>query len=156
MTVYPRIVPEGVSGLKKNKSKRLKSSSQKIKVSGHEQHDSALANTVSRMQADNKKENKRISPKELRKMVRRQKTLAFPNYSGQEIDELVNQSLPVLMKAYYTGTQFQEPSPTPELKAIWKERNTERRRIVAANRLRRKADQPLSRADREWIEKSLR
>lgn len=157
MTVEVRVIPEGVSGLRKNKGKttRKRESKPTIKVKGSENYFNEAAKTVTRMQRENAEEHKRLTDKEIRKLLRDQLLANHPNKSGQEIEELVNQTLPAVMRAYRGAPVLAKPEPSAEQKAIWATRETERRRIVRANRQRRKTDQPMSKADRAWVNRNF-
>ncbi len=158
MTVEVRVIPMGVSGIKKKAAKKTTKPNPVQAHPGEEgtlyptvDRNKAVGKVIKRMERENQLENKRLSDKQIRQLLRQQMIAGNPEKSSKEIDELVNQRLPKVMEAYRGAPALTPPEPTEELKAIWAARSTERRRVVKANRLRRKADQPMSKADRAWV-----
>jgi len=170
MTVEVRIIPQGVSGIPKKKSTTSKRKAAKqpnhpapVKrftkdaeyLPGGGRYDQAALSTATKMQADNKAEHQRLSNKQIRKLLRENLVIQHPNKSGKEIDALVDQVWPTVMAAYRGAPALKRPERSELESAVWTARNTERRRVVKANRLRRKADQPMSKADREWVNQNF-
>jgi hypothetical protein len=110
---------------------------------------------VDRMNAENKKENARVRPRTIRRWALRELQAGNPSASLDELEKLVDQLMPALM-AKYKGPQALKPEISEETKKVWAARKTERRRVVKANKLTRKMDQPLSSADRKWINKTAK
>jgi hypothetical protein len=167
MTVEVRVIPAGVSGLSKKKTQsqqkpkavrlnpketaKLKQKTKEKIVPIVGRYGEAVTRTVTRMQSENKAEHNRLTDREIHRQLRQQLSTAHPQKSGVEIDILVNQVLPTVMAAYRGPAAQPAPVRSAEEVAVWTARNTERRRVVKSNRLRRKADQPMSKADRAWV-----
>jgi hypothetical protein len=145
-----RVIPQGVSGVSKTIAKDK--SSERVGKAKPNYHRVA-ADTISRMQSDNAKEHKRIKPRALKKMMRESLLAGNPNISVAELDKLVDELLPVAMQAY-KGPAALKPEISPEVQAVRDARQTERKRIVKLNKLRRKMDQPMSKEDREWVSRN--
>lgn len=174
-----RVIPEGVSGLvKKPKTKTAskrpprptkrqwasmtKEEKEKVKKAAKAYADSrtktfisnatdyfgAASKRAKKMLNDNARENKRLGPKQIRKLVRDSLFRSNPHLSIEELEKLVDQNLPIVARAY-------EAAPIRELseeeQTIRDARIAERRRVVRANRQRRKVDQPMSKADEAWV-----
>jgi hypothetical protein len=113
----------------------------------HSNYHQMAGQTVSRMQAENRKENARIRPRTLRRMMMHQLQVGDPNASIDDLEKLVDQLLPSVM-ARYNGPPALVHEKTQTAGQVY---DVERRRIVKSNKLRRKMEQPLSRSDRKWI-----
>lgn len=114
----------------------------------------AVQGSVSRMAADNERENQKVRPKTIRNIMMAQLRAGDPSRPLSELEALVDKLLPIAMEKY-KGPEALKPEITPELQKIWATNKRRRREIVQANRLRRKEDQPMSKADRRWTEKQL-
>ena len=116
----------------------------KLRSSGME----VFAVNADSFERDSRKERQPISKAGVRKIVKELLTAQHPNKTGQELANLVDEMLPRVMQAY--GGPDALPPVTGTLASV--ARAVERKRVVKANRHRRRADKPLSRADREWME----
>jgi len=117
--------------------------------------DGILSKTISRMKSVNRKENARIRPRDVRKIIRRQLRTAHSELPVQDLEKLVEEIFPRAMQAY-KGVAVLKPEVSDETKIILDSRELERRRIVRANKQRRKSDQPLSSSDKKWISKTTK
>lgn len=156
--VEVRIIPEGVSGIKKSgktssKPRQRKEAANTISCKKSQTYHQAAKGAVSRMKKDNQAENKRITEKQMRALIRKNILLSGAKLTSAEIDNMVNEKLPTIWEAYRGAEPVKTPQrqPSAEERAVWDARRAERRRQVRANRVHRKADQPLSHATRDWI-----
>jgi hypothetical protein len=134
--------------------KRSKFSSSEGSCPTGKSYHKAVQGSISRMAADNDRENQKVRPKTVRNIMMAQLRAGDPSRPVRELETLVDSLLPIAMEKY-KGPQALKPEITPELQKIWATNNHRRRKIVQANRLRRKEDQPMSKADRRWTEKQL-
>lgn len=132
---------------------RTDTSSASEKISVAPSYHQKAASTVSRMQADNAKENARISRKELRKMVLKTIAPTHPHLSKEELHKMADDLLHEIMKKR-TSKPPLKPEISPEVAAVLRDRKRNRKSIVAKNRQRRLMDKPLSKSDKEWINKT--
>lgn len=140
MTVEVRVIPAGVSGLKKKATKKPKVKrkplpDERAPACYYEQR---VVQTASRMEAENKKERQRYTPTRIKQILRNQIKAGNPALTATDLDDLVNQMLPLSMESY-RGRGLLQEEPSAELKAVWAARKAERRRIVKANKIRRKS-----------------
>jgi hypothetical protein len=140
MTVEVKVIAEGISGISKKKSiPKRKNTVASSSSAEHSEgaYQAAAKRTASRMHADNAMECVRITDKKIKAILRAQLRGGDPNLTVQDLDNLVNELLPIAMLAY-RGPAVLKPDISPEVKAVWKARKAERQRMVKANKLRRK------------------
>ena len=110
----------------------------------------AAAKTAKKMLKDNEAENKRLGPKQIRRMYRDNLVAAHPDKTGSEIDALVEKNLPQVMAAYM-GEAYQH-TYSEEVAAVWRARREERKRTVRNMRqVRRQQDYRPTKADLQWM-----
>lgn len=106
------------------------------KISASPSYHQKAASTVSRMQAENAKENARISKKELRKMILKTITPTHGHLSKEELYKMADDLLHEIMKKR-TSKPPLKPEISPEVAAVLRDRKRNRKSIVAKNRHRR-------------------
>jgi uncharacterized protein YeeX (DUF496 family) len=173
--VEVRIIPEGVSGIKKVKKQSTKRAPRPTRRQWREMtpeekiearkrqaerqpkgyfgnandYFAHAAKTARRMQRENEEENKRVRPSQIRKLVRDNLIAAYPHLPLAEIEKMVDKNLDGVLKAYM-GPVY-EHNTSDEVRAVWNARVAERKRVVRSMRNRRKENYRPSKADLEWM-----
>ena len=115
MTVEIKVIPMGVSGIKKKKSTKKRTPRPRRPEPGERSpscyYEQRVKQTAMRMEAENKRENLRVTPKGLRKIIRNTIKAGNPNISSHELEDLVNQVWPTAVANYRgAGKLIHEPS----------------------------------------------
>jgi hypothetical protein len=138
MTVEIKVIPIGVSGIKKKYIKKEKRKALPGERKPKTQYERRVKKTASRMELENKQETQRYTPRRIRAILRDTIKAGSPDLTLDELNDLVDQMLPRAMESY-RGKGLLVAEPSAEVKAVWAARKAERRRVVNANKIRRKS-----------------